>query len=376
MISILHLVASSRGGGAVHVRDLATHLDRRRFAVSVAMPEDGGNVVGADFAGHAVDFHRLGIAATPSPLTLLRLRRLLRDERYELLHCHGARAAFWGRLAATSLGRGRPKVIYTIHGFTAPHRPFPKRAALLATERALSPVTTAVIAVSSAEQSAFLAAGLAAPHKIHVIHNGIDMARFRNTQLERSDQRAALGLPAHVPLITTVSRLYFPRDFETLLNAFDLVRQRLPEARLLIVGDGPYRPRVESLTRGLGLTSHVTIAGMRRDVARILGATDVFVLSTCLVEGLPLTILEAMASSLPVVASDVGGINEAVIHGETGLLVQAQDPVALSEAMLDLLVNTSKAKTLGERGHERAAARFTLERMVQETASVYETVMQ
>jgi len=115
--------------------------------------------------------------------------------------------------------------------------------------------------------------------------------------------------------------------------------------------------------------------GFRRDVPALLGASDLFVLSTDLWEGLPLTILEAMAAGLPVVASRVGGTPEAVEDGETGLLVPPKDPVALEEAMYSLLSNPAKAAAMGQAGRERVARYFTLERMVQEIAAIYEEEM-
>jgi glycosyltransferase involved in cell wall biosynthesis len=137
------------------------------------------------------------------------------------------------------------------------------------------------------------------------------------------------------------------------------------------VGDGPYRPRVEAQIAELDLEHNVTVAGVRRDIDRVLAASDIFVLSTTEGEGLPLTILEAMASGLPVVASDVAGIGEAVVHGETGLLVPPKDAAALAGSILELLGDSGKARTLGQKGLARVRESFTVEKMVSETAAIY-----
>jgi len=371
MITVLELVASSRGGGAVHMRDLVRHLDHGQFAVSVAMAEDGGNVTAEDFAEYEVACHRLDIAGGLRLRPLLHLRRLLQHEGYDILHCHGARAALYGRLAVALLGARRPKVIYTIHGLAAPHYTWPKRSTLLLAERLLAPLTDAFIGVCEAERAALVAAGLGPSDRAFVVRNGIDTARFKQVSPNRAECRTVLGIPASGPLITTVARMYFPKDFDTLLRAFDMVRAERPEAHLLIVGDGPYRPRVEAQIGKLDLGHNVTLAGIRRDVARILAVSDVFVLSTTEGEGLPLTILEAMASALPVVASDVAGIGEAVVHGETGIIVPPKDPTALSESVLELLTNEEKATTLGQKGLARVLESFTVEKMVRETAAIY-----
>jgi glycosyltransferase involved in cell wall biosynthesis len=184
-----------------------------------------------------------------------------------------------------------------------------------------------------------------------------------------------LGVPSDAPLITTVCRLYKPRDFDTLLHSLQKVTDVYPAACLLIVGDGPYRPQVEALISRLDLASNVTLAGFRRDIPQILAVSNIFVLSTALWEGLPLTILEAMASGLPVVASDVGGIREAVVHQETGILVPPKSSVALFEALLELLLDRQKAMAMGQRGRKRVEKFFTLERMAQETAAVYAPVL-
>jgi glycosyltransferase involved in cell wall biosynthesis len=376
VISILELTASSRGGGAVHVRDLVRTLDPGRFAPTVAMAQDGGNVTAADFTEWGVSFQQLDIASGPSLTGLLILRRLLKQGSFDILHCHGARAALHGRLAAASLGNGRPKVLFSVHGFAAPHYGLPRRTILLGIERALMPVTDAVICVSDAERQDFLQAGFGPPERIHLVRHGIDARRFRGVVVDKAEQRADLGLPSHGRVVTTICRLYRPRDFTTLLTGFAMVRDELGDAHLLIVGDGPYRPRIESLVHGLNLEPHVTLAGFRRDIPQILAISDVFVLSTAHWEALGLTLLEAMASQVPVVASDVGGIKEAMIDQETGILVPPQDPAALSEALLDLLVDEQHAMVMGQKGRERVERLFMLDRMGRETMAVYDHLMQ
>ncbi|NIN63987.1 MAG: glycosyltransferase [Anaerolineae bacterium] len=375
MIRVLELVASSRGGGAVHIRDLATYLDPDRFTVTVAMPEDRGNVAGADFEARGIAFHQLEAIAGLSLKPLPKLRRLFREKQIDILHCHGARAALYGRVAAVALGESRPRIVYTIHGFAAPHYAWTRRTTLRALERLLAPLTDAVIAVSEAERKAFLRTQPLPGERIHVVLNGIDTAPYCNVVVNRPEQRAALGVPIDAQLVTTICRLYRPRDFDTLLTAFTMVRAESPNVHLLVVGDGPYRQRVEALVSKLNLIPHVTLAGFRRDIPQILAASDIFVLSTAMWEGLPLTILEAMASGLPVVASDVGGIGEEVVHQQTGMVVPPRDPPALAQALLDLLTDSQKATAMGKRGRQRVYEFFTLERMGRETMAVYEGLM-
>jgi glycosyltransferase involved in cell wall biosynthesis len=293
----------------------------------------------------------------------------------DILHVHGARAAFFGRLAAIPLGERRPRVVYTIHGFAAPHYPPPKRQALLFLERWLARATDAWICVSHAEKDALLATGITDADRVQVIWNGIDLARFVGASPPRQEARSAIALSADDCIVTTICRLYRPRDFQTLLYAFRRVQDALPHAHLLIVGDGPLRAQVEQWVQSLALQNHVHLLGMRRDVPQILAATNIFVLSSRGWEGLPLTVLEAMASSLPVVASDVGGTREAVINQQTGYLFPPGDMVALADHLQTLASDPALAQQMGQRGLVRVKEFFTLERMVRETAARYELLL-
>ena len=368
-VKVLQVVASSRGGGAGHVLDLCRGLDDSRFTVQVAMPEDGGHVSRESFARAGIGFHAIGIAGGIS-LTALRALRSI-SAGADIVHVHGSRAALFGRLAALSLGRQRPRVVYSIHGFAAPHYGTPKRQTLLTLDRVLAHHTDHWICVSRAEQDALLAAHLADPERVTMIWNGIDAGRFRDAARKRSEMRIALDLPQEALVLTTVCRLYRPRDFPTLLQAFQRLRAAVPLAHLLIVGDGPLRPLVEQGIMSLGLGSGVRLLGMRSDVPEILGATDLFVLASRGWEGLPLAALEAMAASLPVVASDVGGTREALVDGQTGYLFPPGDVSALARRLEYLARNPALRHALGKNGRDRVAREFGLERMVSETIEVY-----
>jgi glycosyltransferase involved in cell wall biosynthesis len=368
VIHVLHLVASSRGGGAAHVRDLAQRLDRSRLAVQVAMPKDGGNVRQKDFEAVGIPFHRVDIATGFSFQSLWRVRRLLAQT--DILHVHGARAALFGRLAAMSLAR-RPCVIYTIHGFAAPHYSQPRRGVLLAVERAFSPVTDLFIAVCHTEGEALLKADIAAPDCVQVVWNGIEVTRFRDIATDRVAQRAALGVPSDAFLITTICRLYKPRDFDTLLRAFRQLATIHSAAHLLIVGDGPLRSKVEQQISALSLTDRVTLAGWRDDLPAIYAASDMYTLTTWGWEGLPLTVLEAMAAGLPVVATDAGGAHEAIENEVTGLLVQRREVEQLAGAFMRMVDDADLRHSMGQAGQQRACALFSVEKMVERIETIY-----
>ena len=373
-VRVLELVASSRGGGAAHVRDLAAGLQQLGYDVWVGMAQDGGNVRPEDLEAKGVTFHRLDFATGFSVSALGRLRGLLAD--VQILHLHGARAALFGRLALLSLPRGRrPRSIYSIHGFAAPHYAFARRQLLLGVERLLAPATDWWVCVSNAERQALLSTGIADPLRVQVIWNGIDTSRFTPERTGQSDTKRDLGLPVDAYVATTICRLFRPRDFGTLLAAFRSVKSELDSAHLLIVGDGPLRSEVENQVRALQLKSSVHLLGMRRDIPRLLQASDVLVLSSRGWEGLPLTVLEAMASALPVIASDVGGTREALQDGETGYLYPPGDAATLASLLLRLASDPALAAAMGRSGLARVRQYFGVGRMVQETAALYERLV-
>jgi glycosyltransferase involved in cell wall biosynthesis len=370
-VSVLQVVASSRGGGATHVRDLAAGLDHTRFAVEVAMPADGGHVGLQDFQRQGIPYHRIGLDTGVPVGALGELRRLL--ARFDVVHVHGARAAFWVRSVALALSLPRPRIVYTIHGFTVPADPWWRRALLRWGERALARVTDLYIAVCKSEREALLRARWCAPGRLEVVRNGI--AALRVPSPDRAGLRRSLAVPEGASLATTVCRLNRPRDFETLLSAFCLVVKDEPAAHLLVVGDGPWAARIRDARDRRGLSAAVTLAGQREDIAAVLEVSDVFVLTSSGGDGLPIGILEAMAAGLPVIATAVDGIPEAVIDGENGLLVGRADARSLADALLRLLREPETRRAFGDAGRRCAEWEFGTSRMAAELAEYYLRVL-
>ena len=278
------------------------------------------------------------------PLGLLELFTVLRRERPHIVHVNSAKAAALGRLAALLVRV--PIRIYTVHGWAFLAHRGATSALYRWAERFLRPLTTVTVCVAESERRTGLAAGACEERTTVVIHNGIDSSRAR----------AAEAHPGPLRLVT-VGRLQAPKDAVTLVRALALVQG--PRFDAIVVGDGPDRPAVEDEVRSRGLEPTVELAGEREDVPEILAGADVFVLSS-LSEGLPLSILEAMAAGLPVVASSVGGIPEVVIDGETGLLVPPGDPQSLAAAIERLLADPALRRRLGEAGRIRVAEHFDL----------------
>ncbi len=366
---VLQIVASSRGGGAELVRCLVKELDPARYESTVVMPDDGGQLSAADFEAIGARCLHFDIAVGFSPGEWWRLRRFVRSGQFDIVHCHGARAALWARLAA--VGPRRSRIMFGVHGLSIVHHGGLKRSLLLGMERLLQIVTDVTLCDSDSERAEVLRYGIASPQHTHTIHNGTDLSRLDRGSYDKAAARAALGLDSIQPALVTVCRLNRPRDFDTLLRAMQTVVTQLPTARLLIVGDGPLRLAIEEQTRALTLGENVRLLGIVRDVGQVLAAADVFVLSTQGWEGLPLAPLEAMAMHLPVVISDVGGNREAVQDGVTGLVVPPRQPQTLADALLRLLRDQSTAQRMGQRGNDRVVREFSAQRMAAETMAIY-----
>lgn len=372
-LRVLQFIASSRGGGAAQVRDLALGLPKDRFQVFVAMPDDGGNVSSADFEGSGVHWLRSPIIHRLSPVEIRWFRGLLREREIDILHVHGARAASCGRLAVLAM-RKRPRVVYTIHGFAAPFYPWTKRLPYRWLERLLQRVTDATVCVAQAEADAFLATGLARETTVRVVRCGIDADRFAVDRSAALPLRDELRLGAG-PVVVTACRLDVPRDFDSLLSAFQRVHRELPEARLVIAGDGPQRPEIERRRDALGLGAVARLAGVRTDMPAVMALADAFVLTSAGWEGLPVSTLEAQGAGVPVVITDAGGSREAVVEGETGFVTPRRDAAALSAALLRLLRDSDLRRRLGQRGRARVREQFSRAQMVRRTMDVYDALL-
>jgi glycosyltransferase involved in cell wall biosynthesis len=288
-------------------------------------------------------------------LGLLELVRLLGNERPEIIHVNSAKAAALGRIAAWFTRV--PIRVYTVHGWAFLAHAGLAAAAYRWVERSLRSLTTVTVCVSEKERQAGLAARACTEATTVVIRNGVEPSR--------SDRRAA---PPGRPRLVMVGRLQAPKDPLTFVRALATLRGQDVEA--VLVGDGPDRAAVEEEVRRLGIQPAVHLLGERNDVAEVLGTAEIFVLATRS-EGLPLSILEAMATGLPVIASNVGGVAELVIDGKTGLLVPPGDPEALAAAIQRLLDDLPHARRLGEAGRARAVAHFDLAAVRQAHVDLY-----
>lgn len=362
-LSILLVSQPTGAGTARHVRDLANGLARRGHEVTVACPAEG--TLPQELARDGVTVVELQMHREIRPLADLRsfvkLVRLCRRLRPDVLHLHSSKAGFLGRIAGHLAGV--PVVLFTPHCWSFQSTTGRKRGFYISLERFASRFCDMTIAVSEEEAREAQQLGVLTADRVRVIHNGLSDAEL--AQPESGDR--------DIPFVS-VGRLDEQKGYGYLLEAMAELVLFEPDARLSIVGDGPLRAELEASAAALGLRDAVRFEGEDPDAGRYLRRAHVFVLSS-LWEGLPYTILEAMAARLPVIASDVGGCRELVVNGETGLLVPAKDPAALAQAMRTLWSDAALRVRYGHAGHAYASRMFRLEDCVDDNAAVYQELL-
>jgi glycosyltransferase involved in cell wall biosynthesis len=309
------------------------------------------------------------VVTVPSRPRLTRLRglvRVLKDFDPAVVHCQLTSANLWGSIAGRCAG---VPVVVTSFLSTDPWKKW--YHALI--DRCVARLSSGVFVNSAGVAERYRRVMASASRKVRVIYNGVDTTRFAARKAPgRDDVRRELEIPRGAPVIINVANLFGVKNQMMLLGALATCHRGVPEARrpyLLFAGEGPMRPDLERETARLGLGFYVRFLGQVQDVASYLAAADVFVLSSH-AEGFSNALLEAMASSLACVATDVGGNAEALAE-DTGVIVPAGGEIALAAALAELVVDEGRRKALGEAARRRAVAKFGLERMVDATACWY-----
>jgi glycosyltransferase involved in cell wall biosynthesis len=366
-IRVVELLATGTSGGAQeHVYNLVTRIDRSRYDVSVLALSGGAGVRRLEKTGVSVCV----LDDMSDDAAIEAVASHLQAVKADVVHNHMYRAEVIGTRAAWLLaaaGLPRPFVLGTVHSSRVRS---PEDRDLL---RRLTPRMDHLIAVSRAIVRKIEDEGrIGAP--ISLIYNGVDLARYADQEV-CCTLHEEYGLPARAPIVGVVARLEPEKGHPTLLEAWPSVVAAVPDAHLLVVGEGTQRQALEAQAGALGLLDSgrpsVTFAGRRDDVPAVTAALDVAVLPSYR-EAQGLSILEAMALSRPVVASAVGGIPEMIDHGRTGLLVPPHDPEELAGAMVRLLTDHPYADTLGRAGHDLVHERFCVELMVRAVETIYD----
>lgn len=361
-VRVVYIINSLGTGGAERfVCDLARNLDSDRFRAQVLCLYYGGQFAAAVEAAN-VPVHVLGIEREVVPANWVDVWRWLGDVQADVVHTHLHEAAWYGLPAAYL--RRVPVRISHLH---SSHWNWPRKLRWL--DRAAEAFASTSLACSTSVED-FAHTRLRYPtDKLEVVPNFVDLNRFRRLPAQE-EARRVLGLPQGGPIVICLASLTEEKGQTYLLEAMQAVHSEMPEARLLLVGRDRGRTDLTALADEKGLGESVALLGIREDVPLLLAASDISVLPS-LREGLPVSLLESAAAGLPIVATSVGGIPEIVEDGVGGILVPPQDSGALGEALLALLRDPERRRSMGQAALERVERKFDIDVVAGQIQELY-----
>ena len=370
-IKLLYVITKPELGGAQkQLLSLVRLLNKERFEVFLFTAKEG--LLLGDFLavpGLKIKISRFlerPINPFQDLLALIEIYRFIKQNKIDIVHTHSSKAGILGRLAAR-LARRRV-IIHTVHGW--PFNDFQPRLSIklyVLLERICARLCDRIIVVANHDLRRGLESGIGEENKYCLIRYGIDYSEF---DTGKSSIRKELGIKTDdrvVGMVSCFKPQKSPLDFVRLAY---LVNKELPNTKFILVGDGILRSRIKRLISQFHLEKQVILTGWRRDIPQVLTALDVCVL-TSLWEGLPISVLEAMSASLPVVATDTGGVKEAVQEGESGFIVPLGDVKKMSERVIALLKGPELRKQFGEKGRLSLGNNFSLKNMVEQTNELY-----
>ena len=357
------------GGGERVFAQLLNGLPEDRFEPYLASaPNDAflKNIKSKNLVFYPVDFSNRF-----NPLPLMRLYRIVKSQRIDIVHSQGARADFFARIAA-KLAKV-PIIISTVQMLVEGYNVgYLKRFLYQTFDRFSERFVDYFLVVSSVLKENMIEVHGIPPDKIIKIYNGIETDYYKPVGNEemRYKIRREFAVNDSDILIASLGRLVWQKGFEYFLHAIPEILREIPDARFILVGDGPLRPELERLAVELGEGDKIIFAGYRSDVRDVLAALDIVVIPSVL-EGFPMITLEAMAMAKPIVAAKIDGITEQITDGINGILIPPKDSSAIAQAIITLINNRGKAKAMGLAARKKVEQEFSVDKMVAETEKVY-----
>ncbi len=373
-LKILYLVTLSELGGAQrYILDLATNLGGQ-FEITVAA---GGNgKLFEQLKKNQISAVRLKNLTREINLgqdlpALFEIYQLIKKVKPDILHLNSSKAGALGAIAGKLAGV--KKIIYTVHGFVF-NEPMPgwKKNLYTWIEKISAKLKTTLICVSEFDRQQGLSHKIALAEKLVTIHNGIGIDSLKLLSKEEAKNKLITNyqLPiTNYPTIGTIANFYPTKGLQYFIQAAKQIIQHHPDAQFIVIGDGKLRPALEAEIKKFRLEKNFQLLGAIDNAAKLLPAFDVYVCSS-IKEGLPYSILEAMAAGVPIVAVAVGGIPE-MINDQSGVLVDSKNADNLAAAILKLLENKKMAKDLAETAYKKVCSEFLLEKMVEKTIKIY-----
>lgn len=359
---------------------LARYLNPKEFqvtAVSLRHQQECDSTTVSELKHSAIEHVSLGMRDFFDGRVLPRLVSLLRKYRPDVVHTHAFRADLWAGLAVklariplfvTSIRNNEWECFRTEHSF-------PAAQAAMTLSKVSTSLADTLIAVSEGVRTHLIDVQHVSPTKVRVIPNGVDLERLTQPRLCPFVVRRELGVPSDALLVGTLAVLKPRKGLSYLVAAAQEVIARYPQTYFLLAGEGPEHQGLSQQVKKAGLEQRFRLLGYRSDGLAILDALDIYVLPS-LFEGLPRSILEAMALGKSVVATDIGGSCEVIEHGQSGLLVPAMNSTALAEAIGQLISSSSMRKCMGEEGKKRVQSCFNARRNAEAHERVYRELLE
>jgi glycosyltransferase involved in cell wall biosynthesis len=375
-INILYVITQLELGGAQkQLLSLISQVDRNRYNLFLFTAREGLLVEEAlsikDLSLQRSRHLRRSIHPWQDVLAIMEIARFIKKNKIDMVHTHSSKAGILGRWAG-ALTKTKI-IIHTVHGWS--FNDFQNsllKKFYMALERFSAKFSDKIIVVSNHDRGKGLAHQIGADNKYVLVRYGIDRVQFGARD---SSIRKELGISDDAPVIGTIACFKPQKALEDFVQLAFLTKQALPQARFLITGDGILREKIEKLIAKFNLAPQVILAGWRRDIPRILSAMDVFVL-TSLWEGLPISVLEAMASRVPVVATDTGGVSEVIAERETGFLVPCHDVPSMLKKTTDLLRDDSLKERVAQRAKQYIDEKFDTRAMVKAHEDLYQELIE
>lgn len=367
--TILHILYGLKVGGAEKVvLSYAKHLNREKYECIVCAMR--GGPLEKDLRALNIKYLILNKKVGVDFLAMLKLFNFMRTSDIDIIHIHSSPKLvspnLYGTIAA--LLSGRQPIYRSAHNILRDDNIRIKLFNMV--DIFFGIFHKKIITVSDQVKKSYLKNSATLKNKLYTIYNGIDSQQLQ-ISVNRLQFLNEFGLATNNIIIGCIANLIEQKGHKFLLQAVPVVLQRRPDARFLIVGDGPLKKYLEISAEILGVRDQVIFTGYRQDIPKLLQVMDIFVLPS-LWEGFPIAILEAMASGRPVIATDVGGNSEAVIHNKTGIIVPNRNPSALAAAIIELTEDEHKMLHFGREGKRRFLEHFTVHTMIRKTQQLYD----
>lgn len=374
MIKILYILEATIGGTQKHVFDIAKKINKSEYQIDIIYSNNRNKYFIEESNGIFNKTYGLPITRSASPsdlFNIVKIMKIIKQNNYDIIHCHSTKAGFVGRIAAF-LSRHK-NIIYSPHGFMfCDTRIKFKRQAYLKLEKFLGYLTRKIVAVSGSERNLAITNNIVPDKKIITINNSIDplddngICYAHKISKKNNDKNSEI-------IIGSVTRLQYPKDHITLIRSFEIINERIPNTKLIVVGDGPLESECIELINELNLQTKVQLAGFQKDCKSFYKMFDIFILSSHY-EGMPYALLEAMSMGIPAVGTNVSGIKDLIVEGVTGYLVGEGNHQELADAVIKLIENASKLSIFSLNAKNIADHNYNLDNGIKKYQEFYSSL--